>query len=419
MHLVYIGLVWPEPDSTAAGKRSNEIMQLFVSNGWKVSFASAAQKSGHSRLEGVKESDCHQIELNSSSFNKWIAAMQPDVVVFDRFISEEQFGWRVAASLPNALRIIDTQDLHLLRYAREMAHSQSNTTAHSSLDYQNKIAIREIAAIYRSDLSLIISDFEMHLLREHFELPESLIHYIPFQREYIDSLSLNELPTFANRTGFVTIGSFNHPPNRDAIIYLKNEIWPHVLHLKPDAQMHVYGSYMQAKDKQIENPKQHFYVKGRAENMFETLSNHRVLLAPLRFGAGIKGKLVDAMQSGTPFISSTIGAEGLIKVPHSSFYVADDPAEFARKAVELYESESHWKAAQLDGITLFNTLFTERNRSESLVTRIQMLLENRIEHRRQNFTGSMLMHHRELSTRYMSKWIEEKNKSGDNEDFNA
>jgi glycosyltransferase involved in cell wall biosynthesis len=417
MHLVYIGLVWPEPDSTAAGKRSNELMQIFAARGWKVSFASAAQKSVHCRVEGVMESDCHQIELNSSSFNQWIAAMQPDVVVFDRFISEEQFGWRVAASLPNALRIIDTQDLHLLRYAREMAHSKSNPTMHSSLDYQNKIAIREIAAIYRSDLSLIISDFEMHLLREHFELPESLIHYIPFQRENIDTVSLKELPTFANRTGFVTIGSFNHPPNRDAIVYLKNEIWPHILHLKPDSHMHVYGSYMQAKDKQIEDPKQHFYMKGRAENVFETLSKHRILLAPLRFGAGIKGKLVDAMQSGTPFITSSIGAEGLIDEPHLSPYAADNPAEFARKTVELYESESFWKAAQLNGVELFNSKFTEGNRSESLVTRIQMLLEHRIEHRRQNFTGSMLMHHRELSTRYMSKWIEEKNKTGNNSDF--
>ncbi len=415
MHLVYIGLVWPEPESTAAGKRSNEIMQLFASCGWKVSFASAAPKTNYSHVEGVCESDCHQIELNSASFNQWIAEINPDVVVFDRFISEEQFGWRVAASIPNALRIIDTQDLHLLRYAREMA--KSNTTAPTSVDHKNKIALREIASIYRSDLSLIISDFEMRLLREHFEMPEALIHYIPFLREKIDTQKLNELPTFANRTGFVTIGSFNHPPNRDAVAYLKNEIWPRILHLKPDAQLHIYGSYMQAKDQQLHHPKQHFYMKGRADSVFETVSKHRVLLAPLRFGAGIKGKLVDAMQSGTPFISSSIGAEGLINQPHTSLYVADDPAEFAQKAVELYTSESHWKAAQLDGITRFNALFAEKNHSELLVTRVLQLLENKAEHRKQNFIGSMLMHHRMLSTRYMSKWIEAKNKTANNSDF--
>src|SRR5690606_31184062 len=127
--VLFIGLVWPEPTSSAAGKRILQLMEFFLDKGFEVIFSSAASKSEASfdfsslastplshRENAIKES---QIELNNASFNEFIKKLNPDFVVYDRFVSEEQFGWRVSQECPNAVKILDTEDLHFLRAARE------------------------------------------------------------------------------------------------------------------------------------------------------------------------------------------------------------------------------------------------------------------------------------------------------------
>ena len=105
---VFIGLVWPEPTSTAAGGRIMRLIQLFMENGFTVSFMCAAAKSD--RSADLKEIGCKTIEikLNDSSFDSIIKEENPDLVVFDRFLSEEQFGWRVHQEVPNAVKILDS-----------------------------------------------------------------------------------------------------------------------------------------------------------------------------------------------------------------------------------------------------------------------------------------------------------------------
>ena len=113
-HVVFIGLVWPEPRSSAAGQRMNELLRLFAANGFLITFCSAAQATEYSELPQEIEINRAEIKLNDTSFDAWIAKQNPNIVVFDRFITEEQFGWRVARYVPDALRILDTEDLHFL-----------------------------------------------------------------------------------------------------------------------------------------------------------------------------------------------------------------------------------------------------------------------------------------------------------------
>ena len=117
--LLIIGFVWPEPKSSAAGGRMMQLISIFKENGFEITFASAAQDSDFmidlAEFGVIKRS----IELNSSSFDDFIKELNPDVVLFDRFMIEEQFGWRVIENCPKAIRILDTEDLHFLRKARE------------------------------------------------------------------------------------------------------------------------------------------------------------------------------------------------------------------------------------------------------------------------------------------------------------
>ena len=113
--ILIIGLIWPEPNATAAGTRMMQVINFFLNNGYIIHFASASAKSELSfNLEGLGI-NCFPIELNHSDFDVQIKDIDPGIVLFDRFLTEEQYGWRVKESCPNALRILDTEDLHFLR----------------------------------------------------------------------------------------------------------------------------------------------------------------------------------------------------------------------------------------------------------------------------------------------------------------
>ena len=120
LRILIIGKVWPEPSSTAAGRHSLDLIQSLRSAGWELHFASAAQLGPHSLDLEMQQVRSHRIELNHASFDTWLQALAPDVVIFDRFMTEEQFGWRIMENCPNALRILDTEDLHFVRKARSL-----------------------------------------------------------------------------------------------------------------------------------------------------------------------------------------------------------------------------------------------------------------------------------------------------------
>jgi glycosyltransferase involved in cell wall biosynthesis len=413
MHILIIGQVWPEPASTAAGRRMHELIELFHEAGHSLTFASAAQKTPFSQLPEGIAIDKHEIELNSSSFDVWVKDLNPEMVVFDRFMTEEQFGWRVAAAVPNALRVLDTEDLHFLRQHRELIYKNQKSENESPLC--STLAYREIASIYRCDLSLIISQTEMHLLLNEACVPASLLHYLPYCRKPLDKSSVELFKDFDERAGFVSMGSFNHAPNRDAVGYLKEQIWPLIRQKLPGATLHVYGSYCRERDLQLTNRNTGFIVCGRAADALETIQRYRILLAPLRFGAGLKGKIADAMQCGTPCISTAIGFEGMNQNNQMANFMAEEPESFAEKAIKLHENPTDWYAAQTAGIAAFNMLFADDIHHKTFIQRVDELRVKLQQHRTQNLTGQMLMHHRMQSTRYMAKWIEEKNRNGQSE----
>ena len=118
LHVLVIGYVWPEPRSSAAGGHMMQLLECFLERGWHITFSSPAAIGEHKAdlaSLGIAE---QAIELNNASFDRFIADLAPDVVLFDRFMMEEQFGWRVEKHCPAALRVLETSDLQSLRDAR-------------------------------------------------------------------------------------------------------------------------------------------------------------------------------------------------------------------------------------------------------------------------------------------------------------
>ncbi len=404
--LLIIGYVWPEPKSSAAGSRMMELIALFNGQGYQITFASAAQLSDHMADLTDYNVDCTNIALNCSSFDTFVKELAPSIVIYDRFMMEEQFGWRVEQQCPTALTILDTEDLHTLRYARHDAYK--NARAVNADDLTSDMAKREIAAIYRCDLTLMISNAEIELLTKHYQVPAQLLHHIPFMLD-IDRLN-EERPDYSERVDFISIGNFRHAPNWDAVRYLKESIWPLIRKQLPKAQLNVYGAYPPPKATQLHNEKQGFLIKGWCDDAHAEIKQAKVLLAPLRFGAGIKGKLADAMINGTPNVTTSIGCESMHGELPWGGDVSDEPEQFAQCAVALYQDRERWLDYVSKGDNIIRTLYNKTELAKILMHRVNYLIENLVSHRLDNFTGSMLKHHHHKSTKYMSQWIEAKNK---------
>ncbi|WP_298894401.1 glycosyltransferase [uncultured Psychroserpens sp.] len=404
--LLIIGFVWPEPKSSAAGSRMMQLISFFQSQDYTITFASACAKSDNAfDLESIGV-DRVTIELNHSSFDDFILKLKPDVVLFDRFMTEEQFGWRVSEHCPQAIKLLDTEDLHFLRRARQQAFKEA--TEMISIHLLNETAKREVASIYRCDLSLIISKAEMQLLKTTFKIDETLLLYVPFLLDEVSEERKQVLPNFESRQHFISIGNFLHEPNYDALLYLKKTIWNGIRKQLPNAQLHNYGAYASQKVTQLHNEKEGFLIKGFVNDVNEVMQQAKVLLAPIRFGAGLKGKLFDAMQNGASFVSTSVGVEGIFDNTTHDF-ICDSSEDFIHHAVKLYQNETLWKAHQSLGFEMLSSQFSKSVFESQFAECLELVSKGLRSHRAQNFIGQLLQHHTMQSTKFMSKWIEAKN----------
>jgi len=418
-----IGYVWPEPNSSAAGRRILDLIDALQRDGLQVHFASAASTTEHQCDLAALNVTSHSIALNCHSFDQWLAALAPDVVIFDRFVTEEQFGWRVATTCANALRVLDTEDLHSLRAARELALKRAlagqpgadvgpimaDAAELYALMRQDDLLLRELAAIFRCDLSLMISTFEIQLLQQSCQVPPALLYHLPFT---VDQGVANT-PSFTAREHFVSIGNFRHRPNWDAVLWLKQHIWPAIRRQLPRAQLHIYGAYPPPKATALHNKQQGFLVKGWADDALATVAKHRVLLAPLRVGAGIKGKLLDAMLTHTPSVTTAIGSESMQGKDRWPGAVANSSEAFAAAAVQLYQQAELWQQAS----AACAPLLAQQYRRDTLAPPFVAVLRQRQQQlsawREENILGALFNYHSLRSTEFMSRWIEVKSQRAD------
>lgn len=400
--LLVLGYVWPEPKSSAAGWRMLSLLRMYREQGWRIVFACAAELSIH-RFD-LTDWDIEEwsIAVNDSELAAQFAALAPDAVLFDRFMMEEQFGWKIDEACPNAIKILDSEDLHFWREARHKAYKAGR--ALTDADLHTELAIREVAAIYRCDVTLTISSAEMALLQQHFSISPSLLCYCPL---LLDTTACNKL-LFEQRQDLCFIGNFRHEPNWQTVLKLK-QLWPDIHRQLPGVSLQIWGAYPPPKATALQNVAQRFYVRGWADDAHQVLSQARLLVAPIPFGAGQKGKILDAALVGTPVITSPVGAEGFADLAEFPGVIAQSDEAFIAAVVQLYRDEVCWQnasdrskglVAQFDYAVQYPQIFAQLEATRQQLT----------EHRAQNFIGAMLKHHLHRSTKFMGQWIEAKNK---------
>ena len=406
--LLIIGHTFPEPTTTAAGGRMMQLIGLFQEQGYTISFASTAAISKYSESLEDREITVHTIALNDAAFDTLLQDMAPDVVVFDRFITEEQFGWRVASHCPNTVRILDTEDLHFLRKARAEAYKNELPMAKANL--YTDTAKRELASILRCDVSLLISEIEVALLTDIFKIPEGLLWYVPLFAPEVSKERKQQQATFETRQHFIAVGNLKHAPNVVSVRLLHKEIWPAIRQQLPKAQLQIYGAYVPQQVQEMHSPETGFLIMGWAKNISAVMQKAKVQLAPIPFGAGLKGKLVDAMQHGLPTVTTNIGAEGLFTADTAPGAIADTWEHFVEKAVVLYQNQEHWLAAQKHGYDVLARKFQKEAFANSCAQHLETLKKNIETHRQAHFIGQVMQHHTLQANKYLSKWIEAKNR---------
>ena len=409
MHsILIIGKVWPEEKTTGAGVRMLQIIRTLSSANYNITFASTAQIGAHSTNLNQWGVTTAQIQLNSYSFNVFLQTLQPEIVLFDRFSTEEQFGWRVEEELPNSLRVLDTEDLHFLRAAREETLKKEGfpysleKTINEACELD--ITFREIASMLRCDVNFIISSFEMDLLKHYFPVPESQLHYLPLLPSEGDFI-----PSFHDREHFIFAGNFFHQPNKDAVHFLQ-KLWPSIKQELPEAELFIYGAYANETTLQLNNPKNGFHIRGWVEDLSAEMAKSRILIAPLRYGAGLKSKILEAFRVGTPVATTEIGAEGIAKDGTFGGVIGNGDETWRKDLVALYRNELLWKEAQDKSLTILSNNFHGKE-LEELPDFIHAKLTDVLPTRKTQFLQKLMHHETMRSSKYLSKWIMEKNKA--------
>ena len=229
--------------------------------------------------------------------------------------------------------IYDTIDLHFLRLKRQKDYLDPSyqNTSWSWETYQKL----ELNYANQAEATVVVTEDEKQVLSS---LGVKNVWVIPNIHEEI---SLSEKVAFDQRAGLVFIGSYNHPPNIDAVKWLCLEIMPLVWASRPDITVNLLGSNLKDEVKELASDK--VVVTGYVPEVEPYFQKSRVFVAPLRFGAGMKGKIGQSLSLGLPTITTKIGAEGMGLIDHQDVLIADTDEEFAQAVIELYDNRELWQ----------------------------------------------------------------------------
>jgi len=320
--------------------RMLNMMRMLVDQGHQVTFV-ADNLDGDARYR--PQLTAIGVEVLFAPFARSVRALLAergptlDTIVFCRHYIASQYVQSVRKLAPRARIVFDTVDLHFVREEREAELTGSTSMTRAAAVTR----ARELAVIARSDVTLVVSPFERTLLAE----------LAPKAR--VEVVSNIHVPTQSDvstrgRTDILFVGGFRHPPNVDAVKWYATEVLPHVRRLLPDAVTTIVGSNMPHEVEALQ--RDGLNIAGFVDELGPLLRRTRVSIAPLRFGAGVKGKVNEAMNNGIAVVATTCAIEGMGLVAGRDVLVADDPAQFAEAIAMLYRDDELWTTVARNGM---------------------------------------------------------------------
>jgi len=347
--ILVVDSMTPAPDRDSGSIRLVSLMRLLIDGGHNVVFIADDDERGGEQANALRAMGVHVPRLHGAlAISEWMqrhAATLHAAIVCRHYVAGHWLGL-VRAVAPDAIIVFDTVDLHFLREQREARLRGSRALLRLATGTQR----RELALIANADITWVVSHVEQALLRElapgaNVEVLSNIIE------------ADEEGAPFEQREGLLFVGGMLHPPNRDAVQWLAADVYPAIKRLLPDVELHLVGvmtDEMRALSEQVEGVRVH----GHVAHIEPFVSRCRIALAPLRFGAGVKGKINLSMAYGQPVVATSCAVEGMYLQSGQNVLVADDAQSFAAEVARLYEDASLWHALAEAGRTNVRTHFS-------------------------------------------------------------
>lgn len=359
-HILIVDALTPEPSRDSGSLRLINIMRLLHELNWRITFMANNRRATGAEIALLGRIGVHVLcKPSSLPLPSWLSRHGAglDAVMLCRHYVAEHYLPLVRRRAPRAKVIFDTVDLHFLREQRAAEH-----TGNESLARQAKRSRRHELALMRAcDASLVVSPVEYQLLRD--ELPEVDVELLSNVHEVYGRRG-----DFGDRHGLVFVGGFGHPPNVDAVHWLVEEIVPRIQRERSDIVLHLIGDIPPTARASLAHPG--VQIHGRVEDLTPWMEGCRVALAPLRYGAGVKGKINMAMSHGLPVVATPVAAEGMHLVDGENVLLAEDAQTFAAAVLRLYADERLWLGlsdASLENIRQYFSFETARGTLKRLL----------------------------------------------------
>jgi len=338
----------PHPDEDSGSVRMVNLMRVLGALGHKVSFFAENRAFDGRYTEALQQLGVEVL------YHPWMPepmrwlrenGAQFDAVVLSRHYVASPLLAAVRHYAPQARLVFDTVDLHYLREEREAALADREDLRRQAAS--TKLA--ELRLIRQSDVTLVVSPIEQELLQR--EVPGARVEVLSNVHELVGRRA-----TFGERKDLFFVGGFQHPPNVDAMLWFVHAVWPLVAKALPDARFHIVGSRTPDAIKALAGER--VIVHGFLPTLDEMLDGCRLSVAPLRYGAGVKGKVNQSMAHGQPVVATTVAAEGMYLKHEVDVLVADDAEAFAREVIRLYTDEALWTRLADGGLANIATHFS-------------------------------------------------------------
>ncbi|HLY45557.1 MAG TPA: putative sugar O-methyltransferase [Stellaceae bacterium] len=362
--LLYVDADTPTPDQNAGSILALNLMRIFDGLGFRVMF--------------VPESNF----IHRGRYTDNLLALGVDAVWFPRYATIEDLLRDVGSELglvvlcrgyiaekhlatvrrlaPQAKIVFNMVDVHFIRLEREAALTGNEGLRREA----DRMRQSELASVAGCDATVVVSSFEQELLKK--ALPDARVHLISLVFEMPAKL---DVPGFALRRNIVFVGTYQHPPNVDAVIFFVNEVWPLIRKSLPEARFLIVGSEVTPEVKALAATTG-VELLGYVPDLEPLLARCRLSVAPLRFGAGIKGKVGSALQAGLPTVATSLAIEGTPIVPGTHLLVGDSAEAFCEQVVKLYTDEALWQQLSVAGFELVRDDYS----FETNIRRIEALL---------------------------------------------
>jgi GT2 family glycosyltransferase/glycosyltransferase involved in cell wall biosynthesis len=330
----------PEPDQDSGSLRLRYLMTCLQDLGYGVTFMP------DNRAHAGRYTTALQAEGIEALYDPWIESLQDlfaergrefDFIMISRHYIASRYLPLLKRYCPEVPFIFDTVDLHYLREERLAELEQSVSLEHTAAQTRRS----ELGVIARADATLVVSPVEQTVLAQ--AAPDARVHVISNVHEVVGSRC-----PFAERKDIFFVGGFQHPPNIDAARWFVENIWPLVREQLPDVTFHLIGSKAPEQVRALHGDGVHFH--GFVESLDPWLDGCRIAVAPLRYGAGIKGKVNISMSRGQPVVATPMAVEGMFAKPGRDVLVAETAEDFAAAVVRLYRDEELWNRVSANGL---------------------------------------------------------------------